>query len=114
MKTGVAKCLSVAAFTIAKEERMERVRKLFLVLGTAIYLVIGTRIIPASAQQIDRTQFPIPDTQYKRDAKFPPIKPVLIQNLNPDVLMMQPAEDWYRYNAAELLGPPKIWSILVQ
>jgi hypothetical protein len=34
--------------------------------------------------------------------------PVPIQNLNPDVSMMQPAEDWYRYNAAELLRPPKI------
>ena len=45
--------------------------------------VIGGRIIPASAQEIDRTQLPIPDKQYKypgkvpldaRDAKFPPIK----------------------------------------
>ena len=40
--------------------------------------------------------------------------PAPIQNLNPDVSMVQPAEDWYRYEAAELLGPPKIWSILVQ
>ena len=46
-------------------------------------LVNGTRIVPASAQEIDRTQLPIPDTQYKypgkvpldaREAKFPPIK----------------------------------------
>jgi len=46
-------------------------------------MVIGTRIVPASAQQIDRTQLPIPDKQYKypgkvpldaREAKFPPLK----------------------------------------
>jgi hypothetical protein len=27
---------------------------------------------------------------------------VLIQNLNPDVLMIEPAEDWYRSDAADL------------
>jgi hypothetical protein len=37
---------------------------------------------------------------------FPPTMP--IQNLNPDVLMMEPAEDWYRCDAADLLRPPKI------
>jgi hypothetical protein len=41
-------------------------------------------------------------------------KAVPIQNLNPDVLMMEPAEDWYRCDAAELLRPPKIRSILIQ
>src|SRR6202166_4171977 len=60
-------------------------RKLFLVLGAALCSVITARMVPASAQQIDRTQLPIPDTQYKypgkvpldaRDAKFPPIKPL--------------------------------------
>jgi hypothetical protein len=35
---------------------MDRVRKLFLVLGAVMCLVIGTRIVPASAQQIDRTE----------------------------------------------------------
>jgi hypothetical protein len=40
--------------------------------------------------------------------------PVPIENLNPDVLMMDPAEDRYRSDAAELLDPPKIWSILIQ
>jgi hypothetical protein len=58
-------------------------RKLLRVVGVALYLMIGTRIVPASAQQIDRTQLPIPDRQYKypgkvpldaRDAKFPPIR----------------------------------------
>ncbi len=58
-------------------------RKLFLVFAAAMCLVIGTTIVTASAQEIDRTQLPIPDTQYKypgkvpldaRDAKFPPIK----------------------------------------
>ena len=58
-------------------------RNLFLVLGAALLLVIGTKAVPASAQEIDRTQLPIPDTQYKypgkvpidaRDAKFPRIK----------------------------------------
>ena len=62
---------------------MTKVTKLFLVLGAVLCLVIVARIVPASAQEIDRTQLPIPDTQYKypgkvpldaRDAKFPPIK----------------------------------------
>jgi arylsulfatase A-like enzyme len=62
---------------------MEMVRRLFLVLGAALCLVMNAPIVPARAQQIDRTQLPIPDTQYKypgkvpldaRDAKFPPIK----------------------------------------
>ncbi len=62
---------------------MAQIRKLFLVLGAALFLVIAWRIVPASAQEIDRTRLPIPDTQYKypgkvpldaRDAKFPPIK----------------------------------------
>jgi Sulfatase len=62
---------------------MVKISKLFLVLGAALFLWTATSIVPASAQQIDRTQLPIPDTQYKypgkvpldvRDAKFPPIK----------------------------------------
>jgi hypothetical protein len=32
----------------------------------------------------------------------------LSKTLNPDVLMMEPAEDWYRSDAAGLLRPPKI------
>src|ERR1700736_1368202 len=56
-----------------------------LLVATVLCLVIGARIVPASAQQIDRTQLPIPDTQYKypgkvpldaRAARFPPIKPL--------------------------------------
>jgi hypothetical protein len=39
---------------------------------------------------------------------------VPIQNLNPDVLMVEPAEDWYRCDAAELLRPPKIRSVFIQ
>ena len=39
---------------------------------------------------------------------------VPIGNLNPDVLMMKPAEDRYRCDAAELLGASKIWSIFIQ
>jgi len=39
---------------------------------------------------------------------------VPIQNLNPDVLMMEPAEDWYRCYSADLLPPPELWSILIQ
>jgi hypothetical protein len=44
---------------------MDKVTKLFLVLGVAVWVVIGIRIVPASAQQIDRTQLPRPETQYK-------------------------------------------------
>lgn len=50
---------------------MDKVRKLLLVLGAALCLVIAPRIIAASAQQIDRTQLPIPDTQYKYPGKVP-------------------------------------------
>jgi len=39
---------------------------------------------------------------------------VLSQTLNPDVLMMKSAEDWYRCNSAELVRAPKIRRILVQ
>ena len=39
---------------------------------------------------------------------------VRIQNLKPDVLMMEPAKDWYRSDAADLLRPPEIWSISIQ
>ena len=35
--------------------------------------------------------------------------PVPSQNLNPDVLMVEPAEDWYGGDAPDLLRPPKIW-----
>jgi hypothetical protein len=36
------------------------------------------------------------------------------QNLNPDVLMMKPAEDWYCCDAADLLRTPKIRSTFAQ
>jgi len=39
---------------------------------------------------------------------------VPIQNLKPDVLMMEPAEDWYRCDASDLLRWPKIWSVFIQ
>jgi arylsulfatase A-like enzyme len=76
---------------------MAKMKKLFLVLGAALCLVIGTRIVPASAQQIDRTQLPIPDTEYKypgkvpldaRDAKFPPIEPLGPPNGAPNVVVI--------------------------
>ena len=37
-----------------------------------------------------------------------------VQNLNPDVLMMEHAEDWYSCDAAGLLSPSKMWSIFIQ
>ena len=40
--------------------------------------------------------------------------PVPSQNLKPDVLMMGPAEDRYRGDATDLLGPAKIRSIFIQ
>jgi hypothetical protein len=36
------------------------------------------------------------------------------QNLNPNVLMMKSAEDWYCCDAADLLQTPKIGRILAQ
>jgi hypothetical protein len=38
---------------------------------------------------------------------------VLSQNLNPDVSVMESAENRYRCDAAELLQPPKIRRILL-
>ena len=38
----------------------------------------------------------------------------LSKNLNPDVLMMEPAEDRYRSDATDLLLPPELRSIFVQ
>jgi len=36
------------------------------------------------------------------------------QNLNPDVLMMEAADSWYRGDSADFLRPSKIRSILIQ
>ena len=41
-------------------------------------------------------------------------RPVPSQNLNPDILMMEPAEDWYRCDSADILSRPKIRSIFIQ
>jgi hypothetical protein len=68
-----------------KDGKMYRrkMTKLFLALGAVLFLGSAMTTAPAYAQQIDRTQLPIPDTQYKypgkvpldaRDAKFPPLK----------------------------------------
>jgi hypothetical protein len=40
--------------------------------------------------------------------------PALTQLLNPDVLMMEAAQNWYRCDATELLRWPKFWSIFIQ
>src|SRR5271167_3750029 len=76
---------------------MEKTQKLFLVLGAALCVAIATRTVPATAQPIDRTQLPIPDTEYKypgkvpldaRDAKFPPIEPLRPPNGAPNVVVI--------------------------
>src|SRR6202521_907172 len=65
------------------DEHMAKMKRLRLVLGVSLCLGIAASVVRAYAQQIDRTQLPTPDTQYKypgkvpldaRDAKFPPIK----------------------------------------
>src|SRR6202158_3699995 len=76
---------------------MAKMRKLILALGIALCLGIAANVVPTSAQQIDRTQLPIPDTQYKypgkvpldaRDAKFPPIKPLRPPEGSPNVVVI--------------------------
>jgi hypothetical protein len=58
--------------------------------------------------------FPTLDLLYKNRSPAT-IVPVPIQNLNPDVLMMEPPlDDWYRCDVADLLRPPKIRSIFIQ
>ncbi len=78
-------------------ERMAKMKKLVLFLGVILCLGIAARVLPAYAQQIDRTQLPIPDTQYKypgkipldaRDAKFPPIKPLRPPQGAPNVVVI--------------------------
>jgi len=44
---------------------------------------------------------------------FPWDTAVPSQKLNPDILMMKPAEDWYRCDAADLLRTPKFWNVLI-
>ncbi len=45
---------------------------------------------------------------------IPELRVVPIQNLKPDVLMMESAEGRDRCDATELLYLPKIWSIFIQ
>src|SRR6266404_4946054 len=76
---------------------MAKMKKLVLVLGVSLCLGIAVSVLPAYAQQIDRTQLPIPDTQYKypgkvpldaRDAKFPLIKPLQPPEGAPNVVVI--------------------------
>ena len=70
----------------------------FLALVIAVLeLVASITALPAYAQQIDRTQLPIPDSHYKypgkipldaRDAKFPPIKPLRPPEGAPNVVVI--------------------------
>ena len=62
---------------------MTQTRNLYLSILIQLVLAMVVSLTPLHAQEIDRTQLPIPDTQYKypgkvpldaRDAKFPPIK----------------------------------------
>jgi arylsulfatase A-like enzyme len=72
-------------------------KKLVLIVAVCLCLGIAARVLPAYAQKIDRTQLPIPDTQYKypgkipldaRDAKFPPIKPLRPPESAPNVVVI--------------------------
>ena len=74
-----------------------KIKKVVLILGISLCLGIAVRVGPGYAQQIDRTQLPIPDTQYKypekvpldaRDAKFPPIKPLSAPEGAPNVVVI--------------------------
>jgi hypothetical protein len=76
---------------------MAKMKKLVLILGVSMCLGIAAWVLPAYAQQIDRTQLPIPDTQYKypgkvpldaRDAKFPPIEPLRPPKAAPNVVVI--------------------------
>jgi len=78
-------------------KRFAKMKKLILVVGVSLCLGIAARALPARAQQIDRTQLPIPDTQYKypgqvsldaRDAKFPPIEPLRPPKNAPNVVVI--------------------------
>ena len=78
-------------------KRFAKMKKLILLFGVSLCLGIAARALPARAQQIDRTQLPIPDTQYKypgqvpldaRDAKFPPIEPLRPPKDAPNVVVI--------------------------
>jgi arylsulfatase A-like enzyme len=62
---------------------MTQTRKLYFSIWIQLVVAMVVNLAPLYAQEVDRTQLPIPDTQYKypgkvpldaRDAKFPPIK----------------------------------------
>jgi hypothetical protein len=76
---------------------MKSLSKMFAVLGATLCLVIGAGVALGSAQEIDRTRLPIPDTQIRypgkvpldaRDAKFPPIKELRPPDGAPDVVVI--------------------------
>src|SRR5271155_1849568 len=82
---------------LSRRGEMVTTMKPALVLGAALCLGIAASVLPAYAQQIDRTQLPIPDTQYKypgktpldaRDAKFPPIEPLRPPKRAPNVVVI--------------------------
>jgi arylsulfatase A-like enzyme len=62
---------------------MTQTRKLYFSIWIQLVLAMAVSLAPLYAQEVDRTQLPIPDMEYKypgkipldaRDAKFPPIK----------------------------------------
>jgi hypothetical protein len=62
---------------------MTRTEKLYLSIFIQLVLAMVVGLAPLCAQEPNRTELPIPDSQYKypgkvphdsRDAKFPPIK----------------------------------------
>lgn len=76
---------------------MTRKRIEFLFLAIATGLSIAASLVPAYAQQPDRSLLPIPDTQYEfpgkvpldaRDAKFPPINELRPPQGAPNVVVI--------------------------
>jgi hypothetical protein len=53
-------------------------------------------------------------TEMRRGRKIGSSKAVTPENLNPDILMMQPTKNWDGCDGAELLDAPEIRRVLVQ
>jgi hypothetical protein len=96
-------------------------QKSYPLLSSELFNKAAEKIFRCSAAQaIGRTLDPFLMDEFRNviDESFSKsdsnVAGVRIQNLNPEVLMMEPAEDWHRCDATELLRPPKIRSIFIQ
>ena len=103
-----------AAITLALDESGNESASLASVLRSAAFqierLQSETECPSALAETAEMAE--LAHEGIRLSIKFPLVVP--IQNLNPEILVMQPAEDGNCCDATELLRPSKIRGILIQ